>query len=60
MLADIDEHWFNPQNPDAAKRLFYVMVARAIERVFLFMKQGEHPIETILPTDRSILLREEL
>ena len=60
MLADIDEHWFNPRDPDAARRLFYVMVARAIERVFLFMKQGEHPIEKMLPTDPSILPREEL
>ena len=57
ILADIDEHWFNPRDPDAARRLFYVMVARAIERVFLFMKQGEHSIETILPTDPSILQR---
>lgn len=57
MLADIDEHWFNPQDPDAARRLFYVMVARAIERVFLFMKQGERSIEKLLPTDRGILQR---
>ena len=57
MLADIDEHWINQRDPDAARRLFYVMVARAIERVFLFMKQGEHSIETILPTDPSILQR---
>ena len=60
ILADIDEHWFDPRNPDAASRLFYVMVARAIERVFLFMKQGKHPIEEILPTNRGILQREEL
>ncbi|MCY4489365.1 MAG: ATP-binding domain-containing protein [Deltaproteobacteria bacterium] len=60
ILADIDEHLFNPRDPDAAKRLFYVMVARAKERVFLFMKKCEHPIEKILPTDRSILQREEL
>ena len=57
MLADIDEHLINQRDPDAARRLFYVMVARAIERVFLFMKQGEHSIETILPTDPSILQR---
>ena len=59
MLVDIDEHWFNPRDPDAARRRFYVMVARAIERVFLFMKKGNHPIEKILPTDPSILQREE-
>ena len=35
------------------------MVSRAIERIFLFMKKGEHPIENILPKDRSILQREE-
>ena len=57
MLADIDEHWFNPQDPDGARRLFYVMVARAIERVFLFIKQGGNPIEEILPKDPGILQR---
>ncbi len=57
MLADIDEYWLNPRDPDAARRLFYVMVARAIERVFLFTKQGQVSIEKILPTDRSILQR---
>ena len=60
ILADIDEHRFDPRHPDSARRLFYVMVARAIERVFLFMKTGEHPIDKILPTDSSILRREEL
>lgn len=59
ILADIDEHWFNSRDPDTARRLFYVMVARAIARVFLFMKKGEHPIEKILPTDPGILRREE-
>ena len=57
MLADIDEHWFNPRNPDGARRLFYVMVARAIERIFLFMKQGDNSIEEILPKDPGILRR---
>ncbi len=57
MLADIDEHWFNPRDPDGARRLFYVMVARAIERVFLFMKQGDNSIEEILPKDPGILRR---
>ena len=60
ILADIDEHNFNPQEPDATRRLFYVMVARAMERVFLFMKHGKHRIENILPKDSRILRREDL
>ena len=61
VLADIDEHLFRRNDPDVARRLFYVMVARARERVFLFMKRGEgREIETILPTDPDVLRRKEL
>ena len=61
ILADIDEHYHRPQDPDVAKRLFYVMVARARERVFMFMKNdGDHRIKEILPDDRAVLRREEL
>ena len=61
ILADIDEHYHRPQDPDVAKRLFYVMVARARERVFMFMKNdGDHRIEEILPDDQAVLRREEL
>ena len=60
-LADIDEHYVRRGDPDVARRLFYVMVARARERVFLFMKQGEgREIEKILPTDQDVLRRREL
>ena len=61
VLADIDEHFIRRNDPDLARRLFYVMVARARERVFLFMKRdGRRDIEKILPEDREVLRREEL
>ena len=61
ILADIDEHFFQNQNPDATRRLFYVMVARAREQVFMFMKrEGRRDIEEILPEDHNVLQREEL
>ena len=61
MLADIDEHYFRRDDPDVTKRRFYVMVARARDRVFMFMKKGgSKPIESILPTDQGVLRRMEL
>ena len=61
VLADIDEHFVRRDDPDFAKRLFYVMVARARERVFMFMKRGEgRDIEKILPPDQDVLRRKEL
>jgi hypothetical protein len=40
------------------KRRFYVMVARAKERVALLREAGRHcPVETILPGDEDILGR---
>ena len=61
VLADIDEHYFRRGDPDVAKRLFYVMVARARDRVFLFMKRdGRKDVEDILPADRDVLRRQEL
>ena len=61
VLADIDEHYFRRGDPDVAKRLFYVMVARARERVFLFMKRGgRKEIEGILPANRDVLRRQEM
>ena len=61
VLADIDEHFVRRNDPDAARRLFYVMVARARERVFMFMKRGgRDDVERILPTDRDVLQREEV
>ena len=61
VLADIDEHFFRRGDPDVAKRLFYVMVARAKERVFMFMRHGRgSDIEGILPADPNILRRKEV
>lgn len=58
VLADIDEHFYRREDPDVAKRLFYVMVARAKERVFMFMRRGRRSdIEGILPADPKVLRR---
>ena len=61
VLADIDEHYFRRRDPDVARRLFYVMIARARERVFMFMRRGgSKEIENILPKDQEVLGRKEL
>ena len=61
MLADIDEHYFRRSDPDVTRRLFYVMVARARDWVFMFMQRGgSNDIESILPTDQEVLRRKEL
>ena len=60
ILADVDQHYYNASDPDATKRLFYVMIARAIDRVFLFKRHSPSRIDEILPNDPSILRREEL
>ncbi len=61
VLADIDEYWVPRADPDITRRLFYVMVARAKERVLMFMKRdGRRDIERILPTDEKLLRRKEL
>ena len=61
ILADIDEHYHRRDDPDVAKRLFYVMVARARERVFMFRNEtGDKRVEDILPDDPAVLRREEL
>jgi len=57
-LADINSFYFDARNPDQTKRLFYVMVARAKERVIMLKETHKHcPIETILPQDNEILER---
>ena len=61
VLADIDEHHVRRGDSGRGRRLFYVMVARAKERVFMFMKRGEgREIERILPADRDVLQRKEI
>ena len=40
------------------KRLFYVMIARAKERVIMLKEAGKHcPVDAILPQDTEILER---
>lgn len=57
-LVDINRHYFDAQNPDQTRRLFYVMVARAKEQVVMLKKAGIHcPVETILPQDTEIMER---
>ncbi len=61
LLADIDEHFIRRDDPDATKRRFYVMVARAREMVFMLKKHGGNKeIERILPTDTGVLQRKEM
>ena len=59
ILADIDQHRIFRDRSDEVKKLFYVMVSRAREKVFLFFMQGAYrsPILNILPNDESILRR---
>ncbi len=63
VLADIDGHYFRRSDPDRAKRLFYVMVARARERVVLLMngKSTRVPhLRKLLPADGAVLQRKAL
>ena len=69
VLADIDQHIVNDDDLDRTKKLFYVMVSRARQRVVMFMKRGGGPdmklsgspkIEEVLPRDDRILRREDL
>jgi DNA helicase IV len=61
VLADIDEHYFRRTDAAITRRLFFVMVARAKYKVFMFMKRGgRNDIESILPTDKNVLRRKEL
>ena len=57
-LADINQHFCNTKNQDQTKRLFYVMVARAKERVIMLKEAGKHcPVDAILPQGTDILER---
>ena len=58
VLADIDQHYYRPEDREAAMKLFYVMVARAREQVVLLRQSGiESRIEEILPDDPEVLRR---
>ena len=57
-LADIHKHKLNPTISDGKKRLFYVMIARAIDRIIMLKEAGKHcPIDAILPKDPDVLER---
>ncbi len=60
VLADVDDHYIRKQDWDHIRRLFYVMVARARDQVFMLMKKnGRRDVLGILPNDPDILKREE-
>jgi len=55
-IADINAFHCYPAIEDEKKRLFYVMVARAIEHVFLLKEAGNAcPVDSIFPKDPKIL-----
>jgi DNA helicase II / ATP-dependent DNA helicase PcrA len=57
-IADINEFPYWPDIADQQKRLFYVMVARAIDRVILLKEKGKNcKIDAIIPTNPEILDR---
>ena len=57
-IVDINSFICNERNVDNVKRLFYVMVARAIDRVILLKQRGQYcPVDSILPADEAILER---
>ena len=56
ILADIDRHKIRHAYRDDTKKLFYVMVSRARENVFMFRRHsGSEAILDILPTESTIL-----
>jgi DNA helicase II / ATP-dependent DNA helicase PcrA len=57
-IADINEFPYWHDIADQQKRLFYVMVARAIDRVILLKEKGKKcNIDAIIPTNPEILDR---
>ena len=61
VLADIDRHYVPPTDLDAVRKRFYVMVARARERVILLRRHGATSrIEELLPDDPAVLERRDL
>lgn len=60
VLVEIDEHLESKEYPDLLKKRFYVMVSRARERVFMFMKRDTHSsVAELLPGDEAVLQRKE-
>ena len=61
VLADIDRHYVPAADLDVVRKRFYVMVARARERVILLRRRGANSrIEEILPDDPTVLQRKDL
>ena len=57
-LADINKHYCNPGIADQKTRLFYVMVARAMEHIIMLKEADKHcPVEAILPNEPEVLGR---
>lgn len=60
-IADINSFDFDATDSskvDEIKKLFYVMTARAVDKVILLKQRGRHcPVDSILPFDRTILER---
>ena len=55
-IADINAFHCHPGIEDEIKRLFYVMVARAIENVLMLKETGKAcPIDKILPKNQNVL-----
>ena len=61
ICVDIDEHYIPAGDLEMVKKHFYVMVARAREKVVMLRRKGvECRIDRILPVDESILQRKEI
>ena len=61
VLADVDRHRAVPNDLDAARKLFYVMTARAREQVILLRQRGASSrIDEILPDDPGVLRRKDV
>lgn len=57
-LADIHEYKLWPAILDEKKRMFYVMVARAMDRIIMLKEAGKDcAVEAILPKDPEVLER---
>ncbi len=55
-IVDLQEHYFNLNIMDIKKKLFYVMVARAIDRLIMLKRKESYcPVCHIIPKDPDIL-----
>ena len=56
-IADVHEYPYYPKIEETQKKLFYVMVARAREKVNHNKRKGACQIDAMLPDDPSVLTR---